>query len=325
MRNEYVMSGEETRNSSFPTKWILVTDNPGRLGNLITRHAHLLAFAIEHGYGLVDYSFLDNARHLPCITHSYLYGVPYIPSGMHMQYLARTFFRLFREMQRMITGTDGFREVSHMSTLGKLVYVEHTCYPQFVELDGAEFKARTGQARVLLLAGYVYRADELFRKHAKAIRLQCTVSKEASEDGDKYFVQPKGFQGEVVGIHIRHTDYKTFCGGIYFFTAEQYADAMRSYVESRRKSGVDVRFIICSDATQHVEAFSGLAVSIHQGNSVSALYTLSRCSSIIGTDSSFARVAAFLGDSKLYQMLDSSLPVSEASFSKLDVLHAVKW
>jgi hypothetical protein len=62
-------------------KVFIVIDNPGRLGNLMNRHAHLLAFAMRRKYALIDVSFLQSSRYFPRLNSNLLQGFPRLPVG----------------------------------------------------------------------------------------------------------------------------------------------------------------------------------------------------------------------------------------------------
>ena len=78
--------------------------------------------------------------------------------------------------------------------------------------------------------------------------------------------------------------------------------------------------VVCSDEKQPRDAFEGIDAFFHAGTRASDLCVLSQCDSIIGTDSSFARTAAFLGNVPLYQVLDPGLSATPERFAKIDVL-----
>ncbi len=52
---------------------------------------------------------------------------------------------------------------------------------------------------------------------------------------------------------------------------------------------------------------------------------LSKCDYVLGTESTFVRMAAFLGNKPLWQMLDMTTPISLDCFQIQDVVHAVDW
>jgi hypothetical protein len=51
---------------------------------------------------------------------------------------------------------------------------------------------------------------------------------------------------KVIGIHIRHGDYATFEGGIYYYSLEQYAGLMKQIRSLFPDQSI--RFLICSNA-----------------------------------------------------------------------------
>jgi hypothetical protein len=84
----------------------------------------------------------------------------------------------------------------------------------------------------------------------------------------------------VVGIHIRHGDYKTFEGGRYFYSFEQYAVVMRDI--RALFPGEAVRFLVCSNAELDAKAFGDLDFIGGTGHFVEDLYALAQCDYLAG-------------------------------------------
>ena len=311
------MAKDELNNRFFcPRKILVTTDNPGRLGNLITRHGHLLAYCLENGYWLIDYSFLELGAWFPNLRRNLLYGYPVIPVGRMPKFLVKAGFRLARITHRVL----GRKKLPLTS---EWLYCRHAPYPEVTDLSAAEFIESTRAAWALLLGGYIYRANELFKKHADDIRAQFKVAPEIQEEVGRFLSQLREPEVSVIGVHVRHGDYRDYCEGSFFFTTEQHGKVLQSLQECQPLRRF--RFVVCSDEPQCAESFGPVPVTVHAGSCLSDLHLLSCCDAVISTDSSFARCAAFLGGIPLYQMTDPSLPASPDRFVKIDILHAVDW
>ena len=290
-------------------KILIVTDNPGRLGNLMNRHGHLLAFAIEHAYVLLDYSFLNVSPTFPRLNANLLQGTPNINVGRTPPLLLKIGFRAFRLFHR-------WRNCVRRVTNGAVEFLQAR-YPTIVNMEDAGFRASIGSAKIVFLSGYLFEARSLFAKHAAAIRSQFDFDEEIKNQGGGYLSALREPGLEVVGVHMRQTDFRTYVEGRWFYTAEQYASVMRWLVAQQPDR--QIRFLVCSDERQSLDAFHGLDVHIHSSSYAADMFVLTRCDRLISTSSSFARAAAFLGNIPLLRIFDPDLPASH-KFEKIDVL-----
>jgi len=296
---------------------LVVTDNPGRTGNLMIRHAHLLAFAREQGHVLIDYTFLKATGDFPALSRNLLCGYPRWPFPRVPALVTRIGFFLFRKLHAALGWQGG-------SWLGGSIRTRLCAFPEVTRLESAEFREEYAGARVLFLAGYVYRANEAFAKHAEAIRLQLRPWPEVDRRAEEYVAEKRGALGAtLVGVHIRHGDYRTYCDGQFFFTADQYAERLRQLSASDPQRRW--KFIVCSDEPQPSSAFAGLDVSLHQGSAREDMTVLGKCDYVLGTESTFVRMAAFLGNKPMWQMVDMTAPISLDCFKVQEVVHAVDW
>ncbi len=290
-------------------KVLLVSDNPGRLGNLLNRHGHLLAYAIEHGCILIDVTFFGYARMFPRLHRNVLRGRPFLPFFLLPEFYGRIVFWLIRKLLRFAPRLERLSggAVKHIDAL----------YPAVINLESEETTAALAPVRIAFLTGYLFEATEFFKKHAEAIRQQFAFPKPVVSRERAYLESLREKGAEIVGVHIRHTDYRTYCDGRWFYTVQQYADVMRWY--AAQQSPRPVQFVICSDEKQSPEDFAGLSCSIHAGDYLGDLCVLSLCDRLISTKSSFSRAAAFLGNQPLLQIFDPGDP-STHSFTKIEAL-----
>ena len=296
-------------------KIFIIGDNPGRLGNLINRHGHLLAFAAEHGHMLIDVSFLNSARFFPTLNRNLLQGYPRLPAPPLPLIVLRIAFWCFRRFLWIAPQLERLT--------GGLIQRLDAPYPVTINLENPDVKAKIDHARILLLTGYLFEANGSFKRHGPLIRNQFSVLKSIQATERAFFGKFRNEASEIVGVHIRHTDFRTYCDGRWYYTTQQYAKVMKWYADHfpDRK----ILFVICSDEQQGAEAFEGLSVYVHRGNFVSDWHALSLCDRIISTASSFARAAAFLGDVPLLQIYNPDAPETHR-FLKVEVLEeGWKW
>ncbi len=104
----------------------------------------------------------------------------------------------------------------------------------------------------------------------------------------------------IVGVHIRHGDYKTFYGGIFYYSLEEFHQYMLQiqalYPDKR------VAFFISSNEGFSTDVFEGCRCyrfGKEPSGDILDLHTLSLCDLIIGPWSTYSRWAAFIGNKPL--------------------------
>ncbi|MBR1687912.1 MAG: glycosyltransferase [Prevotella sp.] len=126
-----------------------------------------------------------------------------------------------------------------------------------------------------------------------------------------------------LGIHIRRGDYRTFCGGRYFYTDEQYAAVIDSFLAMEPHRPVDL--FICGNDPQlnrayYEQRFAQCRVVFPDGNPGEDLCLLSHCDYLIGPPSTFTLAAAMYHDRPLYWVKNPAAVVTPASFGRFDQL-----
>lgn len=101
----------------------------------------------------------------------------------------------------------------------------------------------------------------------------------------------------IVGVHIRHGDYKTFFGGRFYYTLEDFHTLMkriRDLYNNKR-----VAFFISSNESFDVNVFNDCKCyrfDKEPSGDILDLHTLSLCDYIIGPWSTYSRWASFIGE-----------------------------
>lgn len=141
--------------------------------------------------------------------------------------------------------------------------------------------------------------------------------------------QPNALLGEVpsdhirLGLHIRRGDYRTFHGGIYYYSDEQYVTFIRQFLALHQQEQVSV--FICGnyaemDEKVFHEAFPDVSITFPKGNPGQDLYLLSQCDWLMGAPSTFTLVASMYRDTPLCWIASADAVISEASFDRFDNL-----
>lgn len=120
----------------------------------------------------------------------------------------------------------------------------------------------------------------------------------------------------IVGVHIRHGDYKTFCNGSFYYTIEDYHRFMKKiqnlYHDKR------VAFFISSNEIFELNQFDDCKCYrfFHEpSGDILDLHTLSLCDRIIGPWSTYSRWASFIGEVPLCFIKHKDQELHHDSFS----------
>jgi hypothetical protein len=120
----------------------------------------------------------------------------------------------------------------------------------------------------------------------------------------------------VVGVHIRHGDYKTFCDGQFYYTFEDFHLFMlkiqQLYADKR------VAFFISSNETFSTKVFTGCLCyrfDKEPSGDILDLHTLSLCDRIVGPWSTYSRWASFIGEVPLCCLKDKKQSFTDDDFS----------
>lgn len=122
----------------------------------------------------------------------------------------------------------------------------------------------------------------------------------------------------VVGVHIRHGDYKTFLDGRYYYTLEEYHQFLLRI--KKLYSNHKVAFFISSNETFSTDVFEECncyRFTREPSGDILDLYTLSLCDKIIGPWSTYSRWASFIGEVPLCCIKKKDQVFTDDSFSRI--------
>lgn len=127
----------------------------------------------------------------------------------------------------------------------------------------------------------------------------------------------------VVGVHIRHGDYKTFEGGKYYYTFEEFHSFMLQV--KQLYAGKNVAFFISSNADFSVDIFPDcncFRFGKEPSGDILDLWTLSLCDKIMGPWSTYSRWASFIGEKPLFCFKAKDQIIKEESFSRVESFYS---
>ena len=277
---------------------IVVAKKYGQLGNRLFLSAHLMAAGIEHGIDVANPCFAEYANLFPATSRDLWCRL----SRQHSQTdSADDRIPSLRQRRRLSWA------VANLAKLGKLIGLRH--WPAHLlqidndetyDLASADFAALVQSGRHVLVRGWLYRSEPLLQKHADRIRQFYEIAPQHREAVDTTMKACRQDADVVIGIHLRQGDYKTFLGGRYYYTNDQYADVMR--VARDQLSGKRVSFLVCGNGQFSASDFGDLNVHVGPGHMVEDMYALAETDALIGPPSTFTGWASFYGRTPLISL-----------------------
>ena len=291
------------------TPRIMIARSYGQLGNRLFLYGHLLAAAKEYGVTLANPCFAEYAHLFPATAGDLWCRFPVIDqcdaavSPHRRRILSKATYLAARLLGR--TGAMKSRyDVLRLRSSDQC------------DLESDELTGRLQNGRTLLVDGWLFRSERLFHKHADAVRKHFQIQPIHRHNVDQAIARIRQSADVIVGVHIRHGDYKTFLGGKYFYPVSQYVDLMRSVAS--QFSGQRVAFLVCSNAKLHPNDFDGLDVHFGPGHLVEDMYCFAECDLLIGPPSTYTLWASIYGKTHLHVMNKphSTMDVSDMFQSK---------
>lgn len=269
----------------------------GRMANRLMLFAHFMAMAEEQGHCIINFAFHSYAdlfettrRDIYCRfpangQRSWMDIVPGIGTALRK---TRLLLRLMYSASILNQGLPIFgRKV--------VTLVEQ---PKTSDLSGAEIQNIIRDARIVLARGWRFRSPtDWMERHAENIRAYFRPVPEFESAGNQAVDRLREKADVVVGVHIRHGDYRGWKGGKYFFPVSRYVEWMHQM--AAQFPGRKVAFMICSDEPRSEAEFPGLSVGLGAGSVIGDLQALSRCDYIFGPQSTFTQWASFYGNKPL--------------------------
>jgi hypothetical protein len=266
---------------------IVIAYKPGQLANQLFLFAKFIAYSYRHHCRVLNPAFHDYAHYFDATAHQR------IPSsagknGSANRALARLFYTIMSYAGR----------IGHRMKLNKGFFsVLYLDWKDHFDLDHDSTLKRAG---LHLIRGWEFGAEDLLRSYKEQIRTFFRPEEKLQAAIDHFAVDRSGI---LMGVHIRHGDYRSFEGGKYYFETKQYAVWMKSL----KQRYPTVHFLVCTNNRELTQTnFDGLDVTFAPGHELIDLYLLSTCDYIMGPPSTYSLWASYYGSVPLYQIKSAS-------------------
>ena len=291
---------------------LVIAARCGRLANRLVLFANVIAFAQEHGFRLINFTFHSYAHLFESTRHDiYCQHPPPARPGLFdrlpgVSAAIRT-TRLFYHVTRAAGVLNGYCPL-----WGERVLTFREPHGSLVSLEDPQLADRFGKCRLVFLFGWTFRAPTLVEQQAPRLREYFRIRAE-DELASRQVVEALRHRAElVIGVHIRQGDYQDWRGGKYYFPISQYQSWMGQL--TRQFSGRKLAFLVCSNEARQAQEFPGLDVGFATGVPVQDLYALARCDYVMGPVSSFSQWASFYGKVPLLHLRNAQMPVELDQF-----------
>jgi hypothetical protein len=282
---------------------VIIASKPGQLGNSLFLFANFIAFGIEQGVSIANPAFDQYASYFQGSAGSIISSYPSQTSitrpsfassfAFHAAYYAARLIQRFRINNRVFA----------------CLYLD---WHENFNLD-SQAALRIRETKYMFVQGWLFRADSYFHKYRKEI-IDYFTPVESYQNNIMRFMQPLKDQYDlIIGVHIRHGDYRNFEGGRYYYTLEQYWEVMRNTASLFPNQ--HICFLICSNAKHNLAKHEELRYVLGPGHPLEDMYCLAQCHYIIGPPSTYSMWASYYGQAKLYMIKEPSSTISLDSFS----------
>jgi hypothetical protein len=291
----------------------------GRLANRTILFANFVALTEEQGHRLINFTFHSYSEFFEGTRGNIYcrYPRPKRRNWMDTVPGVAAFLRKTRIPYHLTRATAALNE--RFPIFGNAAVTLHELPGQKITLlDGPEYQEKIRPAKIIFVYGWWLRAPSLVKKHGDKIRAYFRPI-EKFEKASRDAIEPLHREADIViGVHIRHGDYRGWQGGKYFFPTSRYVAWMHEL--AAQFPGRKVSFFVCSDEPRSADEFPGLTVMLGTDSPVSDVYALARCDYILGTKSTFSQWASFYGEKPLLQVcgIDDSVRLEKFHVSYLD-------
>ena len=271
---------------------IFVRDK-GRLCNNILQYGHVYAWGREHGRRTVSMRFA--------------YKYPY--------------FRICH------TAWHNFATYVMAKTLAKLHLLPVISF-ETPDCDAAALERQMHAKRFAVVEGWYVRFYDLFLKYKQEIIDLFQFNDDVEADARRKMTTASPLPSVQLGLHIRRGDYRSFYGGRFYYSDEQYVVLIRRFAELFPGKAITV--YICGNDPQlprdyYRHALPQLNIVFPAGNQAQDLCLFSHCDYLIGPPSTYTLVAALYRDLPLLWVEQPDAPFTLDSFGHFDTLFRHIW
>lgn len=273
---------------------IILQHGGGELANQLWNFASIYAYCKEKGFDCQNYSFFEYSQYFNIpIDNKIIEAVFFKPFSHHHKRRNSFKTRFWRFVYKIWAKTIAYfhkeKLISSTNTTGEKYFLPPTASNP--TLESLERSSNT-----LYFIGWLFRNPTGLLKYKEEIIEYLKPKEQYTQNIDEIIKGAKKDYSNIIGVHIRQTDYRTHKNGKYFIPQERARQILNEYLALTNRDPKKTLFIFTSDESIQEGIFQDLNILIHKGNAIEDLYLLSQCDAIIGSNSSFGNFAAYYGD-----------------------------
>jgi hypothetical protein len=301
---------------------IILTAPAGQLGNRLLQMCSFIAFAKENNYTIINPGFdkFHYARYFDFTDKNILCSYPPVFASTDIAAKRKRRFNFYRFITEkpvvcriFYTGRKLFMRAGILPRAFAVYLLLGTSDKCNLDDPAEPLLQQMRGNKKIFMGGWMFRAISSFDKYAGEFRKLFTPKQQYLDNIHKLITAARNDHDILVGVHIRHGDYKDHFGGIYYYELPQYKQKMRETLELF--PGKRVCFLVCSTSTFTHTDFEGFDVIFGTGEQLEDMYSFAFCDYTIGPPSTFTGWASFWGQKPVHHISDLSKPVRLENFS----------
>ena len=271
------------------------------MGNILFRLSNALAYALEFGYKVEDYTLAF------CNYHDGSSNIRFFEN-----YHSFHFFEYPRPRSRLINRIKWrFRDYSY-------------CKSKMIQNFDPSFNLKDLPPHSSYeLKGFHFSAKDLVTKHRERICKILDFRSSLKSSMDPILQKARSKYSLILGVHIRENDFKDFYDGKYFVSAEHYLKLIDQFKKINSEESIGV--LICSDSSQILKEIEDQNPDciFPKGSVAEDMYALSNCDYIIGPKATtMSTWASFFGNVPVLQADSSTQHFSVQDFRNVERLES---
>lgn len=279
-------------------KIIILDHNGGRLGNQLWNFISIYAYCLEKKYKCINYSFYNYHKFFNIKNNNIIYKLFLLINNLFFLYKKRGLVnKLYRSYIKFIEKNDNKKIINSKKNTenNQPFYLP----PTEITNEGNKktiIKIEKENYQKIYFKGWFFRNPTGIFKYREQIIKQFEPKQNIIKKAKKLIYPLKEQYKNIIGVHIRQSDYKKFEGGKHYLNQTKIRIILEDYLKYFQIENNKAIFLICSDEKVNKLNFGKLNVKINTGTAVEDLYLLSLTDTIIGSNSTFGAFASYYGN-----------------------------
>jgi hypothetical protein len=269
-------------------KIIILQNNNGRLANQLWLYASMYAYCLEKKYVCENPSFFRYNHYFNTPIPDSIARLFFSEKYLHKPKTLKGLYSTYSTMVKFLNNKNVVKDNDDTFILSPDIPSNKNQQVVLQKID------RSKNA-TFYFCGWLFRTPKGLEKYRKEIHKYFEPQEKYLKRITDLLKPLRDKYKHLVGVHIRHGDYKTWNGGRFYYTFSEVRAVLESYLV-KYENPEDVIFIICSDDDIDDNVFTGLPYTKGLGTEIEDLYTLSQTNIIIGSNSSFGAWSAYYGN-----------------------------